>query len=102
MATGSRIETGMRILHLVKDVADLGQVAYALDMSRIEIQQYLTFFVGSGSVLFDRRTLLYGLSPKGLSVIAEYDRLNELVKSDEAPAEAFGGVHQRTRMTQLL
>jgi DNA-binding IclR family transcriptional regulator len=102
MTTGSRIEMGMRILGLVKDVADPGQIADASHMPRAEIEQYLTFFTGTGLVLFDERTHLYRLSPKGPSVIAEYARLNELVNSDEPRAEAFGKLHYGTRITQLL
>jgi DNA-binding IclR family transcriptional regulator len=92
---------GMRILRLVKDVTDLGQIAHASGMSRTKVEQYLTFFVGSGSVLSDESAGLYRLAPKGRRIIAEYDRLNKLLES-ETRVEALGRVNHGARLTLLL
>jgi DNA-binding IclR family transcriptional regulator len=101
MTKGSRIEMGMRILGFVKDAADLGQIAHASGMSRTEVEQYLTFFVGSGSVLYDESTELYRLAPKGRSIIAEYDRLNKLLESNESHIETTGRVNHGARLMLL-
>ncbi len=102
MSMCSRIQLGMSILGLAKELTDVRRIACTLGVSEEDAEKYLAFFVGTGSIYYDGRSGACTLTRKGLELVAEYDRLNELVIWDKVRAEEYGKLHYGTRLVTLI